>query len=273
MQVAIIGAGAYGTALGRIITKNNHAVDYFDNGRPDHTLEQATRGADIIIIAVPSSAIGDLLTTYPENLRSIPTIIATKGILSATIFDGFTHLSAFSGPSFAAELNIDKPTTITATSGIIKSLLGTDWLTIEPTDDIAGLFACGSLKNIYAIGSGLLGLENDDTTLAIYIEKTLAELRVLLPAFGGSPDTADLACGIGDLILTCSSSQSRNYQYGAALASDPNFTPDQTTEGLSTAQSLPGNLYRPPILQAIVDIIENHAPIDTLLGAITHDEA
>jgi glycerol-3-phosphate dehydrogenase (NAD(P)+) len=273
MNITIIGAGAYGTAIGNILTANQHKVTYFDPLKTNITLAEATTDTEVIFIAIPRKTLSEFISFYPQHLKLIPTIITTKGLFDLNIFSDFTYLAALSGPAFAAELNNKKPTTLTATSELAKELLENDWLSIEVTTDLDGLFVCGALKNVYAIGSGLLSLEGNDSALLMYIEKAREELKELVSQFGGDPSTVDLACGIGDLALTCSSSQSRNYQFGVVLAQDPNHIPTQTTEGLATIQTLPAELNLPPIISTIVDIVINRTPVDTLKAAFNRDEA
>jgi glycerol-3-phosphate dehydrogenase (NAD(P)+) len=264
MNITIFGAGAFGTALGHILKSNNHTVTYYDPAK-NPQLNNKQTVPDIFLLAVPSEHLESALETLEKVYKNQPLILATKGILDLKPLEKYKHnLSALSGPAFAAELNAKKPTTLTATSELIKNLLTTDWLTIELTSDLLGLFACGALKNVYAIGSGLLNLKPDTPAFAAYIETAHAELKSLLPDLGGKSATADLACGLGDLILTCGDPQSRNYQFGQNLAKTPTHEPSQTTEGLTTLKNLPKTLEKPPLLAKIANVVLNHAPTCTL---------
>ncbi|MCL2038311.1 hypothetical protein FWG86_00135 [Candidatus Saccharibacteria bacterium] len=249
--ITIIGQGAYGSALGRVITSNGHTVKFFDSKHSDLTLDQALADSDAMIIAIPSPAVPDFLAQCPDTALSHPCISAVKGILDPLIFAQCPDIGALSGPAHAAEMNQNQPATLTATTPLARTLLETDWLHIELTDDLIGVMACGALKNCYAIGAGFLGLQPDTPDFDHYIQISLQELKSAIQILGGRPATADLACGIGDLLLTCGSDRSRNYQFGQSLRLAQAPT-SQTTEGLNALLSLPESLAALPLLHQLV---------------------
>ena len=244
----MLGAGAFGGALGLVLEENRHTIQYFDPYKyPDITLSQAltfageaeganadnVAQAEVIIVAVPSSVAPELLLELPKN---IPIINASKGFISLKPFERFEDFSMISGPAFAKELLEKKPVTLTATSSLVVELFTTSWLSFDRTEDKLGVLLCGTLKNIYAIGAGYYAVKSSGNP-TYYINNALVELKSILAANGANSETAELACGIGDLTLTCSSTQSRNYQFGQGLA---NKTPDDalpaTIEGLSALE-------------------------------------
>jgi glycerol-3-phosphate dehydrogenase (NAD(P)+) len=254
MKAAIIGHGVYGSALGKIMEGNQHAVAFFDKN-DGQALDDVLSKAEVVVLAIPSEFARDFLADFPERFRGLPLILATKGLLTPEGFGDFTDFAVLSGPAFAVELNERKPTTLTATSELTRTLLQTDWLKIELTDDVKGVMACGTLKNIYAIEAGFRGLKPDEPAFETYITQALLEMKELIVGLGGRAETADLACGIGDLILTCGSLTSRNYQFGARLATDPHYLPKVTTEGLTALTALPRDIHKPPLLKEIFDKI------------------
>jgi len=257
MNITILGAGVFGTALKSILDAKNHQTTFYDPFKfPDISLDQALAGAEAIIIAVPSSAIPEIASGIaPFN---IPAILTTKGLLNFDAF-GDNPPSVLSGPIFDDMVIAKQPSTVTVTSSLAQSLFTTPWLHIELTTDALGVILCGTLKNIYAIGSGLLSAPDN------YLPRTLVELKKYLEDHGADPATADLSCGIGDLTLTCTDPRSRNFQFGLNFINDP--TPDTTVEGFSTLTTLP-NPENYPILHAIRNIIIDHAPISNLADLI-----
>lgn len=266
MNITIFGAGAYGTALGKILTDNGHIITYYDPIKyPNQSLSTVTRSADVNIIATPSDALGKLLLFIPYDK---PLICASKGFFSTEKFKNFKQFSAISGGAFASDLVSKKPSTLTATSKLAVQLFQTNWLTIEYTNDLLGVFLCGSLKNIYAIGSGFRGLHPDTEAFTNYIQAAYAELRLILAANGANPITVNLSCGSRDLVLTCASSASRNYHFGEQIRQDPSLPAhlsdgsaklEITTEGYAALKALPSSgLHVPPeatLIREIQDLV------------------
>ncbi len=247
MNIAILGAGAFGQALGKILTDNQHTVKYYDPYvYPDVNLDAATFEADTIVIAVPSLAIEKLLQDYPERLKKVPTILATKGLLSAEPFADFTQFSVLSGPAFASEIVEGKPATLTSSSPVAMGIFHNDQITIELCEDINGILLCGALKNIYAIGAGYYS--NSENMTAAFIQHAHAEMKNYLSDHDCDPATAELSCGLGDLILTCTNETSRNYRCGKMLAEGRSIDEIQdklhTIEGLSALLSVKTEKYQ-----------------------------
>ncbi len=256
MIISILGAGAFGTALGKILTDNQHDVKYYDPYLyPDVNLEQATYQANAIIICVPSANLSELLEHYPEQLKKLPTILATKGISDPSIFKDFAQFSAISGPGFAQEIIEGKPATFTASAPFAMGLFKNEQIQIELQEDLLGILLCGSLKNIYAIGAGYHSNSENDS--AIFIQHAHAEMQKYLKDHGADPHTAELACGIGDLILTCTNETSRNFMCGVRLFEGkqlPEIIDElKTIEGLSALQHIEHQNYM--ILEEIYDLV------------------
>ncbi len=132
MIISILGAGAFGRALGKILTDNNHEIKYYDPYLyPEVNLEQATYQANAIMIAIPSANLPDFLNNYPTHLKKLPTILATKGLSDSSMFNDFSHFSVISGPGFAQEIIDGKPATFTASAPFAIGLLKNSQISIE----------------------------------------------------------------------------------------------------------------------------------------------
>jgi glycerol-3-phosphate dehydrogenase (NAD(P)+) len=235
MNIAMLGAGAFGKALGKILNDNGHAVKYYDPFLyPDVSIDQACFEAGAIVIAIPSNALEDFLANYPDYLRKTPTILATKGVMNADLFASFPQFSAISGPAFASEIIEGKPATFTASAPFAMGLFKNDQIEIELCDDLLGILLCGTLKNIYAIGAGYHS--NSENSMASFIQHAHSETKAYLHTHGANPETAELACGLGDLILTCTNDTSRNFTCGRMLYDGHSM--DEIRDELKTVEGL-----------------------------------
>ena len=234
MKITILGAGAFGTALGKILVNNDCTVDYYDPYKKRENLAKKISDKDYIVLCVPSKAVPFLVPHLPKD---IPLIVATKGILSNRIFTSFNDYMILSGPGFADDIKIGKNTELTVTDKRLMELFKTDNLFFDYTEDKNGVLMCGALKNVYAIQAGLLGLVRNSKEWNQYINAVCEEMKKTLARNYSNPDTVDLVCGIGDLKLTCGY-PSRNYEYGDKLRLDPDYQPEKTVEGLSTIKRI-----------------------------------
>ena len=253
MKIAIMGAGAFGTALGGILGSKGYDIDYYDSKVEKESLTSVLKNAKIIVLAIPSAAVPYLLPHLPKN---IPLIIATKGMLDDRAFKEFKDFMIISGPGFADDIKAGKPTKLTSTDQRINQLFETDFLTFDKTDDEKGVLMCGSLKNVYAILAGLENLKKDTPTWHEFIGEVGSEMKDILRSNGADPKTVDLVCGIGDLKLTCDT-PSRNYQYGQILRKDPTAKPDKTVEGLTALNKIKrGEIEIPDTATHLLNLIQ-----------------
>ena len=203
--------------------------DYYDSRFEKENLSEVLNTAKYTVLAVPSNVAPYLL---PYLIKDKPLIIATKGFLDAHNFADFTDYMVLSGPGFAADIKAGKETHLTATDQRVIELFTTDFLTFDYTTDTTGVMMCGALKNIYAIYAGYLGLEPGTEKHEHYLTEVAEEMRALLSVNGRDAKTVDLACGVGDLRLTCDF-PSRNYEFGQIIAKNKDATPEKTVEGLT----------------------------------------
>lgn len=229
MKIAILGAGAFGTALGGILADKGYDIDYYDSKVEKESLSKVLSDSKYVVLAVPSIAAPHLLSHLPLDK---PLIVATKGFLDNHNFKDFKDYMVLSGPGFAADIKDKKETHLTATDQRIVDLFATDYLTFDFTDDKNGVLMCGALKNIYAIYAGYLNLKPGSLEHEKYLTEVAEEMQALLLANSGKPETVKLACGIGDLRLTCDY-PSRNYEFGQILRDNPKAKPEKTVEGLT----------------------------------------
>ena len=234
MKIAILGAGAFGTALGGLLADNGYDIDYYGVRIEKERLSDVVDDASYIVLCVPSQAVPYVLPHVPKDK---PLIIATKGVLSDEPFREFDDFMVLSGPGFADDIKAGKHTLLTVTDERISEMFKAAHMEYELTDDKKGVLMCGALKNVYAILAGFWGLERESYEWLQFIDGASTEMRRLLDVNGAKPATVDLACGIGDLRLTCGY-PSRNYEYGDLLRQNSGYEAEKTVEGLSALKRI-----------------------------------
>ena len=232
MKIAVLGAGAFGEALGGILSRRGFEVEYFDPKFSNNTLGSVLKGSSYIVLCVPSKAVPELLETIPENFRNIPLIIATKGLLGEKLFKDFKDYMVLSGPGFASDIKEGKRIRLTVTDSRVNDLFKSVFIDFDYTKDRQGVLLCGALKNVYAILSGYLELERETTEWKEFINDVVGEMKEILVLNFAEAKTVDLACGVGDLELTAGY-PSRNYEFGREKRENPDYEAEKTVEGLS----------------------------------------
>ena len=190
--------------------------------------------ADMVLLATPAQAMRDVLAMFVDHLQAgITGVINSKGIerqtgmfLSDVLAEAAPQLvpAVLSGPSFAADVTRGLPTAVTlaandeATAKTAADALAIPAFRIYASTDLKGVQLCGTVKNVLAIACGICeGKRLGDSARAALITRGFAELSRLADALQIDPTTLRGLAGLGDLILTCSSRQSRNYSLGYAL--------------------------------------------------------
>ena len=194
--------------------------------------EECEKNIDFTIFAVDSKNLERALDEYLDSRSNSDVIIATKGmhhekvqLFSSYFYDKSINPSIISGPTFANELaQGEKSSAIIASNDLnhakdIAGKLSTNHLTLHPSDDVIGTQICGIYKNICAIAFGYLEGKNSSNNFKakILVEST-QELSFILTRFGGMQETAISYAGLGDIVLSCYSSNSRNFRYGKLIA-------------------------------------------------------
>ena len=228
-KVAVLGAGAYGTALGGLLADNGYDIDYYDPAVEKERLKDVVDDAAVILVCAPSDVVMKLLSHLPEHKFLI---VASKGFLSTEPFAEFEDWAVLSGAGFADDIKAGKTVRLTATDARVVKMFAARYVKFDMTDDRLGVLICGALKNIYAIKAGMLKLKSNTKKKEDYIYDVVKEMGLILKENGADPRTVGLACGMKDLILTCGIN-SRNYRFGVEYSVNAECKPEQTVEGLS----------------------------------------
>ena len=257
MKLTVLGAGAWGTALAKLLSEGNHSVTLWaheaecvDEIRSSHRnslflpgidlphdlrcesdTRQAVAGSEVVVVAAPSRHLRAVTSCLADFVGIVVTV--TKGIEFDT---GLTmsgvleqtapraHHAALSGPTLAMEVARGVPTAIVAASHDPEAAVAVQALFHRPTfrvyrsTDLVGVELGGALKNVIAIAAGVCdGLGFGDNSKAALITRGIAEMRRLGVADGAQAETFSGLSGVGDLIVTCFSKLSRNRGFGERL--------------------------------------------------------
>ena len=247
--------------------------------------QAAFRNADIVLVVVPAQVMRKGLLELSGLIpQSAPVILCAKGIeretgrlmseVVAEVLPNHT-IGALSGPSFATDVARGLPTAVTiacedaAIADRLAATLSGPAFRCYSTTDLKGVEIGGALKNVLALAAGAaIGRGYGASAQAALVTRGFAELRRIGQAMGAKPETIMGLSGLGDLMLTCSSSQSRNYSYGLAIGRGEDLSNRPLAEGVATA----------PIAAELCEKYAIPAPIITavaalLAGTITIDEA
>jgi glycerol-3-phosphate dehydrogenase (NAD(P)+) len=328
-NVAILGAGSWGTALAVHLCRVAHRVrlwgrdaafvDEMERVRanpryltdvrlPDAvamtaSLEEATAGATIVVVAVPSHGFRAVLEHAAPFIPSNAILVsATKGLETTSldrmsqILDetaGCRPIVVLSGPSFAAEVARGLPTAVLAASAdrdaasrVQESFRGPAFR-LYVTDDVAGVEIGGALKNVIAIAAGAVdGLGLGRNAMAALITRGLVEISRLACAEGGRRETLAGLSGLGDLVLTCTGDLSRNRRVGLLLAQGRSLQQaldslGHVAEGVYSARAVLRRArhlgVEMPISEAVVALLDGAVDpataVATLMGRDPVDEA
>lgn len=256
MKAAILGAGAWGTALARLLIDAGHEITLWGHDparlkqievtrrnerllpgiqlpaslRFEANLDQAA-GTDVLILALPSQAVEEVAARLAGFAGVV--VSTTKGIEyhSGLTMSGVlarhlprARIAALSGPTIAIEVARRVPTAIVAashhepTARRVQELFNTPAFRVYSSTDLLGVELGGALKNVFAIAAGVCdGLGFGDNTKASLITRAIAEMRRLGVRAGAQADTFAGLSGLGDLTVTCFSRHSRNRTFGEKL--------------------------------------------------------
>jgi len=255
---------------------------------------EAVRGASLVVVVVPSEFFAATLKSVGPLSDAVPIVTATKGFdperhlrMSEVVGEQFPHarVAALSGPTFAREVALGRPTAAViasrddALAGELQKRLGAREFRLYANRDVVGVEAGGALKNVMAIATGLVdGLGLGENARAALITRGLAEMTRLAVALGAMPATLAGLAGLGDLVLTCTGSLSRNRQLGIALTRGETVAAveDRTrmvAEGVRTVTSALALARRHgvsmPICQEVGAVLfDGKAPTDALASLL-----
>jgi glycerol-3-phosphate dehydrogenase (NAD(P)+) len=311
MSIAVIGAGAFGSALA--ITWAEADLDVTLWGRdadtmvamqqnrqvprlPDAVLPsnitcspvlETAFEQDVIALALPAQTLRPFLETHKNALKSKSLIACCKGIDLTTMTGPVStirqivptaHAAMLTGPSFAADIAKGLPTALTLAASEtvgerLQSLLSTPTLRVYRTTDTTGAELGGALKNVMAIACGVaIGAGLGDSARAALMTRGFSEMQTLADRLGADPATLIGLSGFGDLVLTCTSTQSRNFRFGMSLAGTNDFDKTNTVEGAATAKSVT-KLAKSldldlPICTVVADLIDEKTDVASALEAL-----
>ncbi|MBA8771053.1 NAD(P)H-dependent glycerol-3-phosphate dehydrogenase [Staphylococcus coagulans] len=295
----------WGKTLSTVEEINTHHTNhnYLKNVELNHhinattNIEAAIDHADIFLVALPTKAIREVMTQVNGLLTTRKSFIhVTKGIengtfkrvsemLADTISPEYNAgIGVLSGPSHAEEVVIKQPTTVAAASSdpelrkCIQDLFMTDYLRVYTNDDLVGVELGGALKNIIAIASGVLvGMGFGDNAKAALMTRGLAEITRLGVKLGADPLTFQGLGGIGDLIVTCTSTHSRNFTLGYQLGKGKKLKEimsemNMVAEGVYTTESVYhlSNTVQVemPITEALYRVLFEDEPVERAVKAL-----
>ena len=307
--VGVLGAGAWGTALAQMLASDGRdvliwareqdLVNEINSARtnsiylPSAKLSKTIRATsdlsemaapDILLVVTPAQHMGDVLATMPSHPHDL--VLCSKGIeagsgrlmnhVAKDVAPG-SAIAVLSGPTFAHEVATGLPTAVTLACDDGEK----QWDRISPTiarptfrpyysDDVTGAEIGGSVKNVLAIACGVVdGLGLGQNARAALIARGYAEMLRFGETLGARAETLAGLCGLGDLVLTCSSTSSRNFSLGKALGegkSAETLMADRRTvaEGAHTAPVLVELAARHgiamPIVTAVYGLLKGDSP-------------
>ncbi|WEX09964.1 NAD(P)H-dependent glycerol-3-phosphate dehydrogenase [Chelativorans sp. AA-79] len=311
-SIAVLGAGAWGTALALTMQRAGHNVTLWArDARLAHEISHAhvnsrylpgieldprlaavdeiaaaLAGANCVLAATPAQSLRAVLGTACAALKpDIPVVLCAKGIeretgrrmseIAREILPENPQ-AALSGPSFAADLARGLPTAVTvaandgALAAELAKKLSAPNLRCYSSDDLIGVEIGGALKNVLAIAAGATsGAGLGASAVAAITTRGFVELRRIGVAFGAKPETLMGLSGLGDLVLTCSSEQSRNFAYGLALGKGNNLDDLPLAEGVFTA-GIAARIARErgleaPIIDAVTGMLDGDLTVDAAM--------
>lgn len=305
MSVAVIGAGAFGTALAVVlaakgpVTLWGRHVDWPGRVNPrlpgiplPEGLQLTDRlervQARTVLLALPAQVLGGFLAQHAALLDGRNLVGCAKGIDLTTLQGPSALIAAacpkatvavLTGPSFAKDIALGLPTALTLACADARAAeglqheLSTGALRLYRTTDVTGAELGGALKNVIAIAAGAaIGAGYGDSARASVITRGFAEMTRLATALGARPETLTGLSGLGDLVLTCTSEQSRNFRYGLALGAGRGFDAATTVEGAATARAVAALAPRLgielPVSRLVSGLAQGHIAMEQALDIL-----
>jgi len=305
-RIAVIGAGAWGTALALLLANAGKDVTLWarDPAKvaamattretprlPGARLPETLRlthdmpAADVLLLAVPTQTLRALLPALP----AAPAVLCCKGLETGTSLlppemMGAHPCAILTGPNFAHEVAAGLPaaavlaTPDAALRARLTAALHTPTLRLYGSADMLGAALGGAAKNVVAIAAGaVMGAGLGENARAALITRGLAEIARLAAALGGRAETISGLSGLGDLLLTCTGPSSRNFSLGYALGQGRSLTDilgtrSAVTEGVMTAPALLARAQAcgvdMPITQAVTKLLEGEMTIPQTMAAL-----
>ena len=262
-------------------------------------LDEVIKGSSIILVATPSLIFENIIQRIATKINKGAHIIScTKGIkldpfrsmsdiISTNINSNDNQIGVLSGPNLAREIAENKVSgTVIASSSKdlindVKEILSSGTFKIYSSDDVQGVELAGALKNIYAIICGMAdSMGVGENALGLILTRSMAEMSRFAVAKGANPITFLGLAGMGDLVATCTSNLSRNYQLGYHLGNGLNLESakekvGQVAEGIRTLEVIKNessNLgIKMPLVDSLYNIIYESAKTKTLIDDLVNN--
>lgn len=257
-----------------------------------NNMNEVVSGKDLVVIAVPTFSFESTVIKLKECIdKRQPVLIATKGIQQDTclfLHDVFkkhckNKIAVISGPSFAVDIIREVPIGLSLATKhnsvelLVRECFENKLTKFRRTNDIIGVEVCGSIKNVMAIASGMLeGMNATPSTKALFLTESMNDIKELLFALGGKKKTILSFAGFGDILMTSTSSSSRNFSFGCLIGEGKskqvidNYLKETTVEGMYTLQSIHKLVKKKnvkmPIINLIYDIINGKKDKEEILS-------
>lgn len=307
-MIGVVGAGAFGTALAialapaRLFVRDaaqfNAMAHSRENARylPSIALPRAVLlcqdMADLgdcstVLLALPMQSLAQFMQQNAGYLVGKQVIACCKGLDLAALHGPSAVLAAhmpqanigvLTGPSFAADIARGLPTALTLAhpgprAQDVQAQLSTPNLRLYLTDDVVGAELGGALKNVIALAAGVvMGAGLGASARAAMMTRGFVEMQRAALALGGRGETLNGLSGFGDLVLTCTSAQSRNFQHGFTLGAGDSARAGVTVEGVATAAAMATLAQKRgldmPITQMMAALIAGQIPLQTAITAL-----
>jgi len=315
MNVGILGMGAYALSLSDILIYNKCNVMMWSKFQEEKDNLEINRGndkvlpnykidssikltcdlkeiiefSDLLVIVIIAGGVRELVNEMMPYINNNNIVIATKGIEQKTgafMSDivsklNTKNISVLSGGTFAIDMVKKEPLGLSISGTIydeVKRAFENDYVKLEYIQNNKSLEILGSIKNVIAISSGILtGLQVNETTKNTFLTMAILDMQKILEVF--DCDKLDILsfAGIGDLLLTCSSTTSRNFTYGKLIGENKdynNYSNNTTVEGLYTLMSIHMLLHEKHvninIIELIYDIVVNKKDSRSILEFINN---
>lgn len=316
-KIGVVGGGAWGTALAQALASDGSDVllwarepELVAEINVDHrnsiylpsaalaptiraTSDLAELGAlPVLLIVVPAQFLASVIKQLPAGTRDL--VLCAKGIEAGTgrlmaevamAADPKAQLAVLSGPTFAHEVAAGLPTAVTLACaggreqwGRLSSMIARPSLRPYYSDDVVGAEIGGAIKNVLAIACGVVeGMNLGQNARAAVIARGYAEMLRFGLARGARAETLAGLCGLGDLVLTCSSTSSRNFSLGLALgqgltAAEALSGKSSVAEGAATAPVLADLAARDgiamPIVEGVCRLLSGDGPASAIVTDI-----
>jgi glycerol-3-phosphate dehydrogenase (NAD(P)+) len=303
-MIGIIGAGAFGGALA-ITLGAKQPVTLWGRGQTGRSIARLP-GAELpmlvtiaddlaqvataktVLLALPAQAMGRFLADHSALFQNHNLVACCKGVDLGTGLGPTGVVAAhcpnavaaiLTGPSFASDIAKGLPTALTLACAdevageTLQHQLSTEVLRLYRTTDVTGAEFGGALKNVIAIASGVvIGAGLGESARAALMTRGFVEMKRLALHLGARSETLSGLSGFGDLVLTCTSQQSRNFRFGAALGAGAVFDAGVTVEGVATAQAV-ATLARKheidmPVTQMVAALTQNQITLEDAIRAL-----